>query len=173
MSDPATTPVPAENARPVELTVLIFTAIIGATALVAALGGLVGGGEADPWYAALDKAPGNPPGFVFGVVWPALYALMAIGACMVWQSAGSWKRTDGALGLFFLQLIPNLAWSWLFFSFRQPLLALINIAILWIMVALMIREFHRHSRLAAMLQYPYLAWLTFATYLNAWVVFAN
>lgn len=173
MSDRVTTPVPAENARPVELTVLIFTAIIGATALVAALGGLVAGGEADPWYAALDKAPGNPPGFVFGLVWPALYALMAIGACMVWQKAGSWKRTDGALGLFFLQLIPNLAWSWMFFGFRQPLLALIDIAILWIMVALMTREFHRHSRLAAMMQYPYLAWLTFATYLNAWVVFAN
>ena len=173
MSDPATTPVSAENARPVELTVLIFIAIIGATALVAALGGLVASGEADPWYAALSKAPGNPPAFVFGIVWPALYALMAIGACMVWQSAGSWKRTDGALGLFFLQLVPNLAWSWLFFGFHQPLLALIDMVILLIMVGLMVREFHRHNPLAAMLQYPYLAWLGFATYLNAWVVFAN
>jgi translocator protein len=173
MTDPASPPVPAETQRPVELTVLVFTAIIGATALVAALGGLAAGGEADPWYAALNKAPGNPPGFVFGIVWPALYTLMAIGACLVWNAAGSWKRTDGALSLFFLQLIPNLAWSWLFFGFRQPLLALIDIAILWIMAGLMIREFHRHSTLAAMMQYPYLAWLTFATYLNAWVVFAN
>ncbi|HEX5007881.1 MAG TPA: TspO/MBR family protein [Hyphomonadaceae bacterium] len=173
MSDPATTPVPADTPRSVELTVLIFTAIIGATALVAALGGLVAGGEADPWYAALDKAPGNPPGFVFALVWPALYALMAIGACLVWNATGSWKRTDGALGLFFVQLVPNLAWSWLFFGINQPLLALIDIAILWILVALMIREFHRHSALAAVMQYPYLAWLSFATYLNAWVVFAN
>ena len=53
------------------------------------------------------------------------------------------------------------------------LLALIDIAILWIMAALMVREFHRHSNLAAVMQYPYLAWLTFAAYLNAWVVFAN
>jgi tryptophan-rich sensory protein len=173
MSDHASPPVPAETERPVELTVLVFTAIIGATGLVAALGGLVAGGEADPWYASLSKAPGNPPGFVFGIVWPALYALMAIGACMVWQSAGSWKRTVGALGLFFLQLVPNLAWSWLFFGFRQPLLALIDMVILLIMVVLMVREFHRHSALAAMLQYPYAAWLAFATYLNAWVVFAN
>jgi translocator protein len=173
MSDPVTSPVPAENARPVELTLLIFTAIIGATALVAALGGLVAVGEADPWYTALNKAPGNPPGFVFGIVWPALYALMAIGACLVWNAAGSWRRTDGALGLFFVQLVPNLAWSWLFFGLHQPLLALMDIAIVWIMAALMIREFHRHSSLAATMQYPYLAWLTFAAYLNAWVVFAN
>ena len=173
MSDPANPPVPAETARPVELTVLVFTAIIAATALVAALGGLVASGEADPWYAALNKAPGNPPGFVFGIVWPALYALMAIGACMVWQSAGAWKRSDGALGLFFLQLVPNLAWSWLFFGFHQPLLALIDMAILLIMAGLMVREFHRHSAMAATLQYPYLAWLAFASYLNAWVVFAN
>jgi translocator protein len=173
MTDPATTPVPAENARPVELTVLVFIAIIGATALVAALGGLVATGEADPWYTALNKAPGNPPGFVFGLVWPALYALMAIGACMVWQSVGSWKRTDGALGLFFLQLVPNLAWSLLFFGLQQPLLALIDMAILLIMATLMVREFHRYNPLAAMLQYPYLAWLAFAAYLNAWVVFAN
>ncbi len=173
MSDPVQHSAPAEQERPVETTVLAFAGIIGATALVAALGALTSNGTSDPWYVALDKAPGNPPGFVFGVVWPALYTLMAIGACLVWQAAGSWKRSDGALGLFFAQLVPNLAWSLLFFRLHQPLLALIDMAILWILVALMIREFHRHSTVAAMLQYPYIAWLTFAIYLNAWIVFAN
>jgi len=173
MSDPAQHPPLAKRERPVETTVLAFTGIIAATALVAALGGLSSSGTSDPWYLALDKAPGNPPGFLFGIVWPALYTLMAIGACLVWRSAGSWKQSDGALGLFFAQLVPNLAWSLLFFRLHQPLLALIDLAILWILVALMIREFHRHSTVAAMLQYPYLAWLTFAGYLNAWIVFAN
>jgi translocator protein len=173
MSDPAQPSVPADGEKPVETTVLAFAGIIGATALVAALGGLSSSGSADPWYIALDKAPGNPPGFLFGIVWPALYTLMAIGACLVWQATGSWKRSDGALGLFFAQLVPNLAWSLLFFRLHQPLLALIDLAILWILVALMIREFHRHSPVAAMLQYPYLVWVTFAAYLNAWIVVAN
>jgi tryptophan-rich sensory protein len=179
MSDPAQRSAPLESERPpetdrpVETTVIAFAGIIAATALVAALGGLTSSGTTDPWYIALEKAPGNPPGFVFGVVWPALYTLMAIGACLVWQSAGSWKRSDGALGLYFAQLIPNLAWSVLFFRLHQPLLALIDLLILWILIALMTREFHRHSTVAAMLQYPYLAWVTFAAYLNAWIVFAN
>lgn len=172
MTDPMTPSVEAEE-RPVEATVLAFIAIIGATALVAALGGLVSGGEADPWYQQLDKAPGTPPGFVFGVAWPTLYTLMAIGACMVWRVAGSWKRADAALGLFFLQLLPNLGWSFLFFQYHQPVLALIDIVILLVLVAMMTREFHRHSKVAGQLQYPYLIWLGFAAYLNAWAVFAN
>jgi tryptophan-rich sensory protein len=173
MSDPLSPPVPAETERPVEITVLVFTAIIGVTALVAALGGLAAVGEADPWYAALNKAPGNPPGSVFGIVWPALYALMAIGACLVWRAAGSWKRSEGGLRLFFLQFVPNFAWSLLFFRLRQPVLALIDILILLLAAVLMVREFHRVSWTAAVMQYPYVLWLAFATYLNAWVVFAN
>jgi len=172
MSDPMTHSAPLDD-RPVEATVLAFIAIIAATALVAALGGLVAGGDSDPWYRALNKAPGTPPGFVFGVVWPTLYTLMAIGACLVWREAGSWKRADGALGLFFFQLLPNLGWSFLFFQYHLPILALIDISILLIMAVMMTREFHRHSHIAGQLQYPYLVWLAFAAYLNAWVVFAN
>jgi tryptophan-rich sensory protein len=173
MSDPLIPSAPAGNDRPVEATVLAFIAIIGATALVAALGGLVSASEADPWYASLSKAPGNPPAFVFGIVWPTLYTLMAIGACMVWQSAGSWKKADMALGLFFAQLAPNLAWSFLFFRYHLALAALIDIMVLLVLAAMMTAEFHRHSRIAGWLQYPYIAWLSFAMYLNAWVVFAN
>ena len=97
----------------------------------------------------------------------------AIGACMVWQAAGSWKRSEGALRLFFLQLVPNLAWSLLFSRLHQPQLALVDIAVVLAMAVLMVREFHRLSWVAAVLQYPYVVWLAFATYLNAWVVFAN
>jgi tryptophan-rich sensory protein len=170
MIEPLSPPAPE---RPAELTVLAFIAIIGATALVAALGGLIAGGNADPWYAALNKAPGTPPGAVFGIVWPLLYVLMAVGGCMVWQAAGSWKRSERALNLFFLQLAPNLGWSLLFFRLHQPVAALIDLVLLLILAVMMVREFHHVSRIAALLQYPYLAWLAFAGYLNAWVVFAN
>jgi translocator protein len=172
VSDPATPSASRDPGQP-EMTVIAFVAIIAATALVAALGGLVSSGQDDPWYAALNKAPGTPPGYVFGIAWPIIYTLMAVGACIVWRTAGSWKKADGALGIFFLQLLPNLAWTFFFFYYHLALLALIDIAILWLLVALMIKRFGKHSKVAAQLQWPYLAWLTFATYLNAWVVFAN
>lgn len=162
---------PAE--RPVEATILAFIAIFVGTALVSALGALASAGDSDPWYAALNKAPGTPPGFVFGIVWPALYILMAIGACMVWRAGGTWKRADSALGLYFLQLVANLGWSYLFFKYHLASAALVDIVALWVLVFVMIREFRKHSQLAAMMQYPYLAWLTFAAYLNTWVVVAN
>jgi tryptophan-rich sensory protein len=158
---------------PVELTVIAFIGIIAGACLTAALGALVSPGAADPWYQSLSRAPGNPPGFVFGAVWPALYTLMAVGACRVWLKAGSWRKADNALGVYFLQLMVNLGWSVLFFHYHLPIIALIDLAALWLLTLLMILEFHRHSPLAAQLQYPYLAWLTFAGYLNAWVVFAN
>lgn len=173
MSHPAQAPKMQTVARPVEATILAFIAIFVATALVAALGALASAGDADPWYAALNKAPGTPPGFVFGIVWPTLYTLMAIGACRVWLSGGGWKRADSALGLYFLQLVANLGWSYLFFRYHLAAAALIDIAALWVLAFMMTREFHRHSPVAAMLQYPYLVWLTFAAYLNTWVVFAN
>ncbi|HVY87777.1 MAG TPA: TspO/MBR family protein [Hyphomonadaceae bacterium] len=162
-----------ETDQPVEFTLIAFIAIIAATALVAALGGLVSAGDTDPWYDQLSKAPGTPPGFVFGLVWPALYALMIVGACMVWRARGGWRRAEAALGLYFLQLVPNLFWSVLFFGLHQPAAALLDILVLWILVAMMMREFRRHSVFAAALQAPYLLWLTFALYLNAWAVFAN
>ncbi len=163
----------AQAERPVEATILAFIAIIAATALVAALGALASTGDADPWYATLNKAPGTPPGFVFGIVWPTLYTLMAIGACLVWRAGGGWKRADSALGLYFLQLVANLGWSYLFFRYHLAAAALIDMAALWVLVFMMIREFQRHSPVAAMMQYPYLAWLSFAAYLNVWVVVAN
>lgn len=152
--------------RSPEATLLALGAILLATSLAAGLGALVSGGEADPWYAALNKAPGNPPGFLFGIVWPILYALMAVGSFMAW-------RAGAKLGVFMLQLAFNLAWSYLFFELHLPLLALIDLLVLWGLVAWMIAGFRAHSRLAAMLQLPYILWLTFAAYLNAWVVFAN
>lgn len=149
-------------------------AIAIATIAVAALGGAVSSGEESAWYRSLDKAPGTPPGFVFGLVWPVLYLLMIVSASMVWLKA---RRTPGAarmpMGLFGAQLVLNLAWSWLFFGQEMPIAGLVDISLLIITVALMVRAFHRISPAAAWLQAPYLGWLGFASYLNAWVVFAN
>ncbi len=165
MTSSSSTTEPDDKRTP-EATLLALAVILAATSLAAGLGALTSGGEADPWYAALNKAPGNPPGFVFGIVWPMLYALMAASAFIAWRAGAN-------LGLYFAQLAVNLTWSYLFFQFHQPVFALANLLTLWVLVFLMIRQFHGHSPLAAWLQSPYLAWLSFAAYLNAWVVFAN
>ena len=151
----------------------LIALIVVVTVLVAAGGALVSGGNSDPWYVALDKPGLTPPGYVFGLVWPLLYTLMAIGASMVLVKAGDFATASGALGVFFTQLMLNLSWSWLFFGFHAPIAALVVIVALWIMIALMIRAFARLSKAAACLQLPYILWVSFAAYLNGYIVVAN
>ena len=146
--------------------------IVVAVIAVSALGGLVSGGSSDPWYAALTKPPLTPPGIAFGIVWPVLYLLMAVGAIMVRRSSEPRDKSI-VFGLFFLQLALNLAWSMLFFFFHRPEFALLNIIALWLCVALMMLEFWKFSKLATILQIPYLAWLSFAAYLNGGIIWLN
>ncbi len=147
--------------------------IILSIGLVAALGGAVTGGSSDPWYESLTKPALNPPDIAFAIVWPFLYFLMAISAITVRRVAVRFEWAGASFSLFFLQLALNLAWSVLFFFFHRPVWSLIDILALWISVALMIREFYGFSRFAALLQIPYILWLSFATYLNAMIVTQN
>lgn len=154
-------------------SVLTYLTIILAVIAAAALGALVSGGSDDAWYAALAKPRGTPPDIAFAIVWPALFTLMAISACLVAHAAGSWLCASRPLGLFFAQLIPNIGWSWLFFGFQLPEVSLIVLIALWLMILVMILAFWRHSKLAALLQVPYLAWVGFAGYLNSGIVWLN
>lgn len=147
--------------------------IIIAVFVVATLGAAVSGGEADPWYAELQKPPFNPPGFVFALVWPVLYFLMVVSAIIVRHTARRFEWAGFSFSYFFLQLALNLSWSVLFFFFHRPLWSLFCILALWIATALMIRAFYGYSRFSAWLQAPYLGWLTFALYLNATIVHLN
>jgi translocator protein len=117
------------------------------------------------WYAGLAKPTLNPPNSIFAPVWTILYALMAVAAWLVWKTRSSTCRRTG-LRLFGVQLWFNLLWSWIFFNRHQIGTALIDIVVLWIAIALTIQQFTRMSRTAAWLMAPYLAWVTFATYLN-------
>lgn len=160
----------ATAAKPSWLT---YGAILLATIAVAYLGGQISTGSDDAWYAGLNKAPLTPPDWVFAVVWPVLFILMAAGAIMVRRAAGSFEVASKSLGLYFAQLIPNLGWSYAFFGFSQPTLALLILATLWVMILAMIASFWRWSRRAAWLQLPYLIWVSFAGYLNGFIVAAN
>ena len=117
------------------------------------------------WYAALVKPPLNPPDWVFPAVWMVLYALMALAAWLVWKTRSSGCRRRG-LSLFLVQLWFNFLWSWIFFSRHQIGVALADILLLWVAIALTIYNFRKMSVTAAWLMVPYIAWVTFASYLN-------
>lgn len=113
----------------------------------------------------LQKPAFSPPGWVFGVVWPILYALMGISAARIYAVPPSLAGRRG-LNLFVAQLIVNFFWSPIFFNARAYGFALIWLLLLWVLVFLMIRQFRKVDKAAALLQLPYLLWLTFAAYLN-------
>ena len=120
--------------------------------------------SSDSWYVDLVKSPLNPPSFVFGIVWPILYALMAF---------VSFKSADKIWKLFIPQLILNTAWSWMFFFMHAPLLALINISILIFLNQKILVILKIESRFLFWLYVPYVLWLSFAAFLNASIVFLN
>ena len=117
-------------------------------------------------YGAISrKPPLSPPGRVFAVVWTVLYALMGVSAGRIYSAPPTRERSLG-LNLFISQLIVNFFWSPIFFNAQAYGVALVWLLILWTLVAWMIREFDRVDKVAAVLQIPYLLWLTFALYLN-------
>lgn len=125
------------------------------------------------WYQALEKPFFAPPNWVFGPAWTLLYALMGISAYLIYQNG--WKKPTiaKALRLFGLQLLVNFIWTPIFFGLQAPLLGLVVILILWMLIVLTIHRFFFISKLAAVLLLPYLAWVSFATVLNAGIAFLN
>lgn len=117
------------------------------------------------WYAALNKPAWNPPGWIFGPVWTALYAMMAVAAWLVWQRGG-FAVQRRPLGLFLAQLALNALWTPLFFGLRQPGVAFAEIILLWLAILATLLAFRPVSRAAAWLLVPYLTWVSFAAVLN-------
>lgn len=129
------------------------------------LGAIATTPEIDSWYKTIEKPSWNPPGYVFGPVWTTLYAMMGVAAWSVWKPQGF---TAGAipLTLFGLQLVLNVAWSWIFFGAHQPGWAFAEIVVLWLAIVATTVTFFRCSKLAGWLMVPYLAWVSFASLLN-------
>lgn len=130
------------------------------------------------WYATLEKPALNPPNWIFGPVWTTLYLFMGISVFFVWSAYAQApdeeerKRRRNALIVFDTQLALNVLWSILFFGLHSPLLAFIEIILLWCMIIWTIIAFWPISRIAAHLLIPYIAWVSFAGYLNymLWVL---
>jgi benzodiazapine receptor len=131
----------------------------------AAVGGAATSSSVGTWYAALQKPSFNPPAWVFGPVWTVLYLMVAIAAWLIWLKHGI-ADAQLPLALFGLQLALNMAWSVLFFGLRNPGLALVDIALLWLAIVATLVAFWRLSPAAGALLLPYLAWVSFAAILN-------
>lgn len=127
--------------------------------------GAVASANAGAFYAQLTRPSWAPPGWLFGPVWSALYALMGVSAWLVWRARG-FIGARIALILFITQLAANALWSWLFFVWHQGGLAFAEVLILWCLIVATVVSFWRISALATALLMPYLAWVTFASALT-------
>lgn len=116
-------------------------------------------------YAQLVQPGWAPPASVFGPVWTVLYALMAIAAWLVWRRGG-FQSHRLSLSLFLVQLVFNALWTWLFFAWYQGAWAMVDIVLLWLLVATTLVLFWRARPLAGVLLVPYLVWISFAMALN-------
>lgn len=142
-------------------------AIVALPVVVGSIGGIFTAGAIPTWYRGLEKPAWNPPDVVFAPVWTTLYVLMGLALLEVWRMERSRPEVRIALGLFAAQLALNLAWSWIFFDRKLLGLALIEVLALDASVVATIRAFGRLSLRAALPLLPYLAWILFATMLNA------
>jgi len=124
------------------------------------------------WFATLNKPSFNPPAYLFGPVWTALYLLMGVSMFLIWNTAKT-ERRQKALIVFGVQLFFNFWWSILFFSFHAIFLSIIDILLMWFLILYMIFLFKKIKPIAAYLQIPYLLWVTFATILNITIYFLN
>jgi tryptophan-rich sensory protein len=148
-------------------------AVFTAVALIAGwIGSLATTPNIPTWYAGLAKPSFNPPNAVFPVVWTVLYVVMGVAAWLVWRTpAGERRRL--ALTAWFVQLVLNVLWSFAFFGLHSPLAGLIVIVVLLVAIVVTILAFRRVSGTAALLLAPYLAWVAFATVLNASILSLN
>tara|TARA_B100001778_G_scaffold178681_1_gene146981 strand:- start:120 stop:566 length:447 start_codon:yes stop_codon:yes gene_type:complete len=138
------------------ITLVLLTLIVGSLAS--------SNTGTDTWYQGLIKSDLNPPGYVFGIVWPILYLFMGITA---------WRNIDTIKIDFYIQLFLNAIWSWLFFSFQLPLIALFDI---WLLIFINIKILFivsKQDKVGAILYAPYILWLFFASYLNVFIVINN
>jgi translocator protein len=161
---------PAPALRPFWIDALIAILPVVAVSL---LGNAVTIPQVLTWYPTIAKPPFNPPNWVFGPVWTTLFVLMAYGVYRILRKPAGTLGKPQALIAYHVQLALNLAWSCVFFGLNSPLGGLLVILPFLAMILVTIALFGRLDRLAANLQWPYVAWVSFATLLNVSIWWLN
>ena len=162
----------AEGEAPRDWKRIALITVPAIVLLGSASGWLSNSGYGNAWFAALEKPPFMPPGWLFGVVWPVLYALMGVALALVLSCPPSARR-KAALILFFVQLALNYAWSPIFFAAHDITLAKMVIFVMTAIAAAAAGQFLRIRKPAGLLLVPYLAWLIFAAMLNSTIESLN
>ena len=143
----------------------LFILCIAIPLLVGVVSALLSGGGMEV-FASVINPPLAPPAWLFPVAWTILYTLMGISSYLILTSEASVEAIQEAMNVYALQLLVNFLWPTFFFNFGWYLFAFFWLVLLWLLVLLMIWKFKDISKLAAILNIPYLLWLTFAGYLN-------
>ncbi len=118
------------------------------------------------WYPTLAKPELTPPGWIFGPVWTLLYTLMGIALFLAWTRHMGGKNRSLWIKIFLAHLVVNASWSIVFFGQHLLLPALGVIALLWLMIVFLLALALRFDKRITLLLLPYLAWISFASYLN-------
>lgn len=154
----------ANHDVPLRRSAAVLAACLAASTAAAAAGSIPTVRAIPTWYRMLDTPPWTPPDAAFGPAWSVLYAGQAVAAWLAWRADPGAARPVWALHG--AQLVLNAGWSLVFFGLRRPGLALVEIAVLWVAIAVTARAMFRRSRAAGALFLPYLAWVMFAAALN-------
>ena len=153
--------------------ILKISLVVVVCVTIGYLSGMVTRDSIITWYPTLVKPVFNPPNWIFAPVWTLLYVMMGIAAGLVWTSNSDEQTTKKAIGFFAIQFGLNALWSYIFFGLHNPLLALIEIFLLLLLIYETYVQFKKIDKVAGMLLLPYLAWVSFATLLNASIWWLN
>lgn len=143
-----------------------LTVAVGLSEMGGIIGSIFTASTIQTWYVNLVKPSISPPNWVFGPIWTILYAFMGIAAFIVWKKGLHRNDVRIALCIFIVQLVLNVLWSVIFFGYQNPGGAFIEIIFLWLAVLVTTILFFNISKLSAWFLIPYIAWVSFAVYLN-------
>jgi benzodiazapine receptor len=130
------------------------------------LGGLITVKSVKTWYPGIAKPSFNPPNWLFGPVWSTLFIIIGIASYLVWKKRKQIVRLPRTIAVYFIQLILNLLWSFLFFYSHLIGAALIEIIALLVAIAINGMVFYKIDKTAGLLFIPYFLWVSFATILT-------
>ena len=145
-------------------------AIVVATFLITFPAGFVTRAALDPWYYNLVKPAFNPPNWIFGPVWTLLYIMMSVAAWLAYKKS---KHSNKILTVYFVHLLINASWSYVFFYYKQIFIASFIISIIIFFILYLMVLYSKYSKPSVVLMLPYLAWSTFALYLNSTIYILN
>ena len=124
------------------------------------------------WYINLNKAPWTPPGWVFGFAWTLVMFTFSIFMQRLWFASTKEGRSK-VLYLYLLQLVFNVIWNPVFFSWHLLGLSLVVILALFFILIQLLRITLLAEKFLVLLLSPYLIWLCIAISLNAYAFFCN